>query len=77
MMNNPMVLQQNNLQSSFFEEMVAMEKELPLEMQVLIYQKVKKMKALSLAHQFDNENFDFQIDENMFDDLLEQIANND
>ena len=57
--------------------MVAMEKELPLEIQVLIYQKVKKMKAISLANQFDKQNFSFQMDENIFDDLLEQIANKD
>ena len=76
-MNNASVLQQNNLPVSFFEEMVAMEKELPLEIQVLIYQKVKKMKAISLANQFDKQNFSFQMDENIFDDLLEQIANKD
>ncbi len=68
-------LQQEHSQAPFLDEMIQMEKELPLEMQKFLYKKVKKMKALALAKQFDAKNYDFQLDEKSFDDLLQQIAN--
>jgi hypothetical protein len=74
-MSNTFLLQQQPSPASFFDEMIQMEKELPLEMQEFLYKKVKKMRALVLAQQFDAKNYDFQLDEKSFDDLLQQIAN--
>jgi Lhr-like helicase len=74
-MSNISLPQQQPSPASFFDEMIQMEKELPLEMQEFLYKKVKKMRALTLAKQFDAKNYDFQLDEKSFDDLLQQIAN--
>lgn len=67
--------QQQFTPPSFWDEMIQMEKELPLEMQEFLYQKVKKMKALSLAKKFDAQNYDFQLDEKSLDNFLQQMAN--
>jgi hypothetical protein len=60
---------------AFWDDMIQMEKELPLETQILLYKTVKKMYALELAKKFDKTNHHFQLNEVLFDDLLLQIAN--
>jgi hypothetical protein len=74
-MNNGAASLQNSSPVSFWDEMIEMEKELPLAMQQLLYKKVKKMRALVLANQFDANNYHFQLSEQMLDELLQQIAN--
>jgi hypothetical protein len=74
-MNNFSNTQVNEMPVAFWDDMIQMEKELPLETQILLYKTVKKMYALELANKFDKTNRHFQLSEVLFDDLLLQIAN--
>ncbi len=74
-MNDFSNVQINDAPVAFWDDMIKMEKELPLEVQLLLYKTVKKMHAIELANKADNTNHNFHLSEVLFDDLLLQIAN--